>query len=252
MLTIAVAMTAGLLSAPFLVLATARSPHGFRALAAGAACGDCGYAVDLRTVLTGRQPAGCDRCRRLLTRWRPALAVAAVAVAGLLAVRLGSDPALPAFLALGLVGLPLAVVDTELRRLPDALTLPAYPLLILLLGAAALAGSPSGSFLRALAGMAALYGFFFVSVVLAPHSTGLGDVKLAGLVGLALGWLGWTELIAGLLAALYLGVAVGVLRMVTRFGSLRSPFAFGPMLLAGALAATVLGASLGAGSADGP
>jgi leader peptidase (prepilin peptidase) / N-methyltransferase len=113
-----------------------------------------------------------------------------------MALRFGPSPALPAFCYLAAIGVPLAVIDARSQRLPDALTLPSYPVALALLGfAALLLPGGAGHFLSALAGLALAWGVFLLQVLLYPAGLGWGDVKLAGLLGLYLGWLGgsWAD-----------------------------------------------------------
>ncbi len=122
-----------------------------------------------------------------------------------MAIRFGPSPALPAFCYLAGIGVPLAVIDARCQRLPDALTLPSYPVALALLGfAALLLPGGAGHFLGALAGLALACGVFLLQVLLYPAGLGWGDVKLSGLLGLYLGWLGggwpggaWWGLLAG-------------------------------------------------------
>ncbi|SCE87366.1 leader peptidase (prepilin peptidase) / N-methyltransferase [Micromonospora coriariae] len=166
-------------------------------------------------------------------------AVTGVVFVGL-AVALRADPALPVFLAVASVGLVLAVVDLACLRLPDSLVL-ATALLALggLSGAALLADDP-GRLLGALAG-AAVAGAAHVLLALLPGSRlGFGDVKLAAVLGLPLGWLGRDALLAGLLLPhlLHGGLVLGLLaaRRVRRDTLLP----LGPALLAGAWLAVLL------------
>ncbi|MEH1164953.1 prepilin peptidase [Micromonospora sp. CPCC 205539] len=166
--------------------------------------------------------------------------VAAVVFAGL-AVALGDDPALPVFLAVAAVGLVLAGVDLACLRLPDPLVL-AAGLLALggLAGAALLAGTP-GRLLGALVG-AAVAGAAHVLLALLPGSRlGFGDVKLAAVLGLPLGWLGLDALLAGLLLPhlLHGGLVLGLL--VTRRVRRDTLLPLGPALLAGAWLGVFLG-----------
>jgi leader peptidase (prepilin peptidase)/N-methyltransferase len=69
---------------------------------------------------------------------------------------------------------------------------------------------------------------------------GFGDVKLAGVLGLYLGYLGWAHLFAGTFAAFVLGGLWSVAILLSRKGNLRSAIPFGPFMLAGAAAAMVL------------
>jgi leader peptidase (prepilin peptidase)/N-methyltransferase len=174
----------------------------------------------------------------------PGLLTAAVFV--VMAVRFGPSPVLPAFCFLGAVGVALAFIDASYQRLPDALTLLSYPVALVLLGAAAL-GVPDGGrrFVVALIGLAAAWLLFLIQALIYPAGIGWGDVKLSGVLGLYLGWLGVTALVAGLFLGYVLAAVVGLVLLATRRATRRSQIPFGPFLLAGTLIAIVLSARLG-------
>lgn len=176
-----------------------------------------------------------------------ACVLAAVAFGGI-AVRLLPDPArryaLPAYLVLAGTGVVLWLVDADVRRLPDAVTLPAYLAVAALLVPASLLGAdPVGwsGLLRSLIG-AMLATAVYVALAL-PSSAplGFGDVKLAGLLGLALAWLSWSSLAVGLVLGFAYGAAYGVVLLVRRQADLGTRIPFGPAMLAGAFTAILLG-----------
>ncbi|MDQ3465383.1 MAG: prepilin peptidase, partial [Actinomycetota bacterium] len=80
--------------------------------------------------------------------------------------------------------------------------------------------------------------------LISPEGFGFGDVKLGGLLGLYLGWLGWDFVILGVVAGFLIGTVIALVLMALRRASLRTPVPFGPALLAGALAAVVAGPQL--------
>jgi leader peptidase (prepilin peptidase) / N-methyltransferase len=163
-----------------------------------------------------------------------------------MALRFGPSPALPAFCYLAAIGVPLAVIDARSQRLPDALTLPSYPVALALLGLAALlVASGLGHFLGALAGLALTWGVFLLQVLIYPAGLGWGDVKLSGLLGLYLGWLGggWLDqdvVVAGLFLGYLFAAAAGLVLIAVRRASRKSRLPFGPYLLAGAFTAILL------------
>jgi leader peptidase (prepilin peptidase)/N-methyltransferase len=174
----------------------------------------------------------------------PGLLTAAVFV--IMAVRFGPSPVLPAFCFLGAVGVALAFIDARHQRLPDALTLLSYPVGLVLLGAAALAVPDGGRrFVVALIGAAAAWLLFLIQALIYPAGIGWGDVKLSGVLGLYLGWLGIRALVTGLFAGYLLAAMVGLILLATRRATRRSQIPFGPFLLAGTLIAIVLSAPLG-------
>jgi leader peptidase (prepilin peptidase) / N-methyltransferase len=178
----------------------------------------------------------CAGCGRSLG---PPL-VLELSTAGVLALLIGrfaGHPDVVAFGFFGVLGVALAAIDIAVQRLPDLLTLPAYPILIALLTGAAIAGHDFAALLRALLGGLALAGVYLVLALVRPGQLGGGDIKLAGVAGLVLGWLGWPILIAGAALGFVLSAVISVALLVARRVTLKSAISFGPFLLGGALLA---------------
>jgi leader peptidase (prepilin peptidase) / N-methyltransferase len=145
---------------------------------------------------------------------------------------------LPAYLWLAASAVALAVIDIEHHRLPDALTFPAYGAGIVLLGIAAATGHPT-PYLHALIGMAAVFALFFVLAFLG--GIGFGDTKLAGVLGLYLGWFGYGPLVLGFVAGFCIGALVALALLAVKAAGWKTDIAFGPSLLAGALLSVLFG-----------
>ena len=188
--------------------------------------------------------ARCRECRGFFGPPWVFEAVTAI-VLGLLCARFADSAAVLAFGFLGVLAVALSGIDIAVSRLPDKLTLPAYPVLLLLLGVAALAGHAGGAFLRALLGGVVLICAYFLLAVVRPGQLGAGDVKLAGLIGLALGWLGWPFLILGAALAFVLSAFVSLALLAARRISLRDSICFGPFMLGGALIAILVSGHAG-------
>jgi leader peptidase (prepilin peptidase)/N-methyltransferase len=168
------------------------------------------------------------------------LGILTVLVVGVVAAVLRQHPSwLPAYCYLGVLGVWLAAIDIRVHRLPDHLVLPSYPVLAVLLGFAALVDGDAGRLVRAAVAGAVCWGVFLALHRLPGAGLGRGDVKLVGLLGAALGWLGWTSALFGLFAGIVLGgvTALGLL-VAGRVGR-RDHLAYGPFLLGGALLAVL-------------
>lgn len=140
---------------------------------------------------------------------------------------------LVAFLYLASVSVALAMIDLDTHTLPNRIVLPAYPVAAMLLTAGALlAGSPD-RLLTALVGAASLFGMYLILALAYPGGMGLGDVKLAGLLGMYLGWLGWAPLAVGAFSAFLLGGLFSLVLVITRRANRKSVIPFGPWMLAG-------------------
>jgi leader peptidase (prepilin peptidase) / N-methyltransferase len=186
----------------------------------------------LLAPLTGPYTGAPSRERRL------AIAAVLAVVCALLGWRLGVTAALAGYLYLGAVGTLLTFIDIAVKRLPDPFTLPSYLVGTALLAAAApLVDGGWSRLLYALVGMACLWLVYGVQHFLLPNAIGRGDVKLAGVLGLYLGWFGQATWMAGLLLGFVFGGVVSVGLLVTRRASRKSEIPYGPYMLAGALAA---------------
>ncbi|MFC5745651.1 prepilin peptidase [Actinomadura rugatobispora] len=171
---------------------------------------------------------------------RTAMAVATAAGWGVLGGLLGSSVLLAALLYLAGVGTLLAFIDLRVERLPDRFTLPSYGVASALLALAVpFTEGGVGRLVHACAGMAALFALFAVQAVLVPGGIGLGDVKLAGVLGLYLGWFGAATWWTGLLTMYLLGGVAAFAVMAVR-RSRAGSIPFGPSMLLGTLAAIML------------
>jgi leader peptidase (prepilin peptidase)/N-methyltransferase len=90
-----------------------------------------------------------------------------------------------------------------------------------------------------LAALAATGGLLVLALI-SPRGMGMGDVKLAGLLGLYLGWLGWPVVLTGLFLGFLVQALLGLALLAVRRVDRRTELPFGPALLAGALAAALL------------
>jgi leader peptidase (prepilin peptidase)/N-methyltransferase len=174
-------------------------------------------------------------------------ATGAAAAAGAVPVRW-----LPVLLALGWLAAAAGTVDVLHHRLPDALTLPALPLALLLLlplGSAAVLRGATGALVAA--------GAYGVVHLAAPAAMGAGDVKLAAPLGAVLTAASWTApaLAAVLAAAISAVVAVVLVVCSARLTSLRStrvrstPLPHGPSML---VAAWIVALAAAGSSVRGP
>ncbi|MBP2705705.1 prepilin peptidase [Microbispora sp. RL4-1S] len=159
-------------------------------------------------------------------------AVTAVA-AGLVAWRVAGGWLLAAWLYGTAAGAALAAIDRRTWRLPDAVTLPSYPIVLALL-------APSGRWPAALACGAAFVAVYGLLWFARPTGIGLGDVKLAGLIGLLTGAAGVQAAVVAGFAGYALGAVYAVGLLVTGRGTRTSEFPLGPFMVAGALAGVVL------------
>lgn len=130
----------------------------------------------------------------------------------------------------------LTIIDLEVRRLPDALVLPGYVVAPVLLGLCSGVTQDWAALLRALASAGAATLAFLLLALFSPMADGLGlgDVKLAGVLGVLLGWLGWTNVLMGLLSGFVLGGAAALVLLLSRRADRTSHMSFGPAMLLGA------------------
>ena len=138
----------------------------------------------------------------------------------------------------------LTLIDLDTRRLPNAIVYPGYLVGGGLLTLACALGADWGALLRAGIGMVALAGVYGLLWLVRPGGMGLGDVKLAGVVGLHLGWLGWGPLAVGAVAAFLLGGIFGIGLLLASRAGRKTAIAFGPWMIAGAWTGVLAGAAI--------
>lgn len=173
--------------------------------------------------------------------------LAAAATAALFAgaaLRFGAVPELAAYCVLfaGLVA--VSVADVRVGLVPRVLVYPTLALMAAsLVGAAAATGDWHALLSSAVGGAAGFLVFFAIWFV-APRSMGFGDVRLAGVIGAGLGWLGYPELYLGFLVAFVVGAVVGLVKMAVQGTGRKTALPFGPALAAGAVVGVLWGAML--------
>ncbi|WP_111765153.1 prepilin peptidase [Nakamurella deserti] len=243
-----VAALFGLAVGSFLNVVIHRVPAAMSLSRPGSHCPACDHPIRTRhnvpvvgwLVLRGR----CADCRAPISVRYPlvelATAVLFVGIAWRLA-DLDLLPALPALLWFTAMGVSLTMIDLDVRRLPDAIVFPSYGVIAALLVTAAWIGHDPAALLRAAVGAVALFAGYFLLAFFYPGGMGFGDVKLAGIVGGVLGFLGYPVLLVGAFAAFFIGAFVGIAKVLVSRGTAGRSLAFGPFMIAGALLSVFVG-----------
>jgi leader peptidase (prepilin peptidase) / N-methyltransferase len=191
-----------------------------------------GFAVGWRT------PWACRRFYEKDLKVPPLFpAIATAIVMAITTFAIGLNWALPAFLWLMAFGSMLTFIDLELHRLPDKFTFSAAIGAGVLLLLPAIAYGEWALYGRAWLGSLVMGVSYFVMCLIYPKGMGIGDVKLAFGLGLGLGYLGWSFVIVGYLAAFCLGAIVSIGLIVAARAGLKTMIPFGPFMIAGALLA---------------
>jgi len=264
--TAAVALGAfGLLIGSFLNVVVYRVPAGKSIVSPPSACGNCGHEVrgyDNIPILSWLILRGkCRDCASPISTRYPlvelsgGLAFAAVALFFVPPIftavgtpaTIAAILVLVAFLYLAAISIALVLIDIDVRRLPNSIVLPAYIVGSVLFTAAAILNGGFASLLVSLIGTVALGGIYFALAFFVPGGMGMGDVKLAGVLGMFLGWLGWGPLAVGAIFAFLLGGVFGIVLLALRKGGRKTAIPFGPWMVAGAWVGVFAGAPIAAG-----
>jgi leader peptidase (prepilin peptidase)/N-methyltransferase len=235
------AALAGLVTGSFLNVVAYRLPRGESLVAPGSHCTSCGVPVkpyDNIPVLGWLMLRGhCRNCRAKISSRYPIVEAltALLAVAVVLVKHDAHDIVLGLLLVAILV--PVALIDFEHRVIPNKIMLPAAVAAIV----AGLALRPSGVPEQLIAGAAAA-GFLLIFALAYPRGMGMGDVKLAGVLGLFLGREVAVAMLTGVLAATLVG-AVIISRVGVKDGR-KTAVPFGPFLALGGLIALLVGPAI--------
>lgn len=271
-MTFVIGMSAlfGLVIGSFLNVVVYRVPAGLSVVRPASACPGCGHEIRRRDnvpVLSWIMlRARCRDCAAPISGRYPAVEVVTCLLFALVAVLFASSPrmsrfavppALPdavgvahgavvlaALLYLMAISVSLALIDIETHTLPNRIVLPAYVVLGALLLVASAVSGDWGALVRAVIGAVILGFVYFALAIAVPGGMGLGDVKLAGVLGFVLAYLGWGPLAVGSFSAFVLGGIFAIVLLVIRRTGRRTGIPFGPWMLGGAWVGIVVGAPI--------
>jgi leader peptidase (prepilin peptidase) / N-methyltransferase len=184
----------------------------------------------------------CRHCGEHISLRYPLVELASGLLFGLAAWRFGWRLETVVYALFFWVLLVLSTIDLEHKLLPDRVVFPSIAVGAAGLGVAAVVrGYPSG-LLHAAIGAVIFGGFLFVIAFINPAGMGGGDVKLAVLLGMFLGYLdGWGVVVAGMFLSFVLGGVIGVVVMLATGGGRKMQMPFGPFLALGTVVAILLG-----------
>jgi leader peptidase (prepilin peptidase)/N-methyltransferase len=246
---VVIAVVLGAIIGSFLNVVVWRVPRGESIVAPPSACPKCGHRIawhDNVPVLSWLWLRGrCRDCHEPISPRYPIVEATTAVVFGVvtwLALGTRALPGtvlqeaalLPALLVFTAGGIALALIDLDHQLLPSAIVRTVFALLtIALVGASAITGD-WWALPRGMIGAAALFLFYLAIVVIAPRGMGGGDVRLAAVIGLLLGYVGWDVLVVGAFAAFVVGGVVGLALMAASRADRRTRIPFGPHMLLGA------------------
>ena len=273
-LLIVAAFPAGLIVGGFVTMLVDRIPDR-TALTLRSRCPECSHDLgwsDVIPVVSWLTRRGrCRHCDARITIAYPAVEVMTACLYVLIVVRFDSDwVAIPPLILVTAL-IALSAIDLYVYRLPDLITFPAFGLSLVAIAGVSFAVDRTGAIPRALVGAVLYCGILWIAHEIQPRGMGFGDVKLALLLGLHLGWVagtfyvGWAPvfrlviyaLLLGSLLGLVLGLAVAMLRrrdrdvlpdpeagtaVATRVA--KHSFPFGPALAMGTMIAVLYSDSL--------
>lgn len=196
-------------------------------LVLGGKCRDCGSRISARYPLV---ELGGAVFFAVVALWF----IPAITTSPTLAIAISHTLVLVAFLYLAAISLALALIDLDTRTLPNAIVLPAYGVGAVLFVIASLVSGDYSGLLPALIGATAAGLLYFLLFVSTSGGMGFGDVKLAGVLGLFLGYLGWGQLATGIFGAFLFGGIFGIAVLLSGRGTRKTKVPFGPWMLGGA------------------
>lgn len=238
----------GLVVGSFLNVVAWRVPRDESIKHPPSACPSCGHAIRKRDnvpvlswlILRGK----CRDCKAPISARYPLVEAVTAALFVAVLWKFGLALESLAFAYLAALGVVLTAIDLDVHRLPNVLVLPAYPVLLVLLTAQSAVAGEWWPLAQAGIGGVALSAFYFLAFVLYPGGMGFGDVKLAGVIGIALGWLGWGPLVVGSFSAFLIGGVVGGILLASGKVKRRGGIPFGPWMIVGAAVGVAWGGSL--------
>jgi len=237
----------GVMIGSFLTVVVDRVPRGGSVVAPPSACGACGNrltAPDLVPVFSWLALRGkCRHCGNPIGIEPIVIELATATLFVLFGLRFGADPVLVAFCILAAALVALVWIDLHEYRLPREITYTAFVLSSVAIVVAALLNDEPERIWQAFLGAGIALAIMGAIYLLAQRMGGMGDgdVRLAPLLGLHLGYLNPGIVPIGLFLGFLLGAVVGVAMMGAGKAGRRTALPFGPFLAAGTVLAVFIG-----------
>lgn len=244
-LLIFVVIVAGLLIGSFLTVVVERVPQGGSVMAPPSRCGSCGLRLgplDLVPVVSWVALRGkCRQCRAPIGVEPIVIELTTAGLFVLFAIEFGASAELPAYCILGATLIAQTWIDFRTQRLPREIT---YTGMILggiaLIVAAIVLDEPERIWMMVL-GAAIATATMWVIYALSRGGMGDGDVRLAPLLGMFLGWLNPGIVLPGLFFGFIAGAISGIVMMALNKAGRRTALPFGPFLALGTIVAIFYG-----------
>jgi leader peptidase (prepilin peptidase) / N-methyltransferase len=191
-------------------------------------------------LLRGR----CRSCRTRISIRYPIVELGTAVLFVAAAVRLGATWQLPAFCVFFASLLAISMIDLDHFIIPNRVIYPTLAVTIPMLVVAAAADGSWSHLRNAAVGGVAGFGALFVIHVISPRGMGFGDVRLAGVIGMMLGWLGLRYLFLGLFLGFLLAAVIGLGLIAARLRTRKDAVPFGPFMAMGAVLAVLWGQAI--------
>lgn len=238
----------GLIVGSFLNVVAYRVPAGRSVVTPRSACPSCGHEIRARDnipvvswfLLRGR----CRDCARPISPRYPSVEAATAGLFFAVPYGVGADWAIPAYLAFVAVTVVLTLTDLDHKLIPNRILFPGTAIAVVLLFGGALLEGRLGDFARAIGGGAAYFGALFVLALIARGGFGFGDVKLAFLLGVFAGYLGWGHVAVAGIGAFFIGGVLSLVLLLTGIRSRKDHIPFGPSMVLAAYVSVWFGSEI--------
>lgn len=235
----------GLVIGSFLNVVVYRVPNGLSVVHPPSACPQCGNSIRNRDnvpvlgwlVLRGK----CRDCGTRISVRYPLVEAGTAILFAATAWVIGPVWVLPAYLWFAAVTLSLALIDLDTKKIPNRILFPGLVVGVVLLAIGSGIDGTWAEFGRAVAAAAVYFGGFLLVALILPRGFGMGDVKLAALLGLFAGYRSWGSVALSVFAAIAIGGIVSIVLLLAGRADRKTTVPFGPALVLGAWVAIAYG-----------
>jgi leader peptidase (prepilin peptidase)/N-methyltransferase len=238
----------GLIIGSFLNVVIWRLPRGENLSHPGSHCPRCEHpirAYDNIPVLSWLVLRGrCRDCGNPISARYPLVEAFTGITFALTALVVGYSVLLIPMLWFVAAGIALAMIDIDVKRLPNSLVLMSWAVVGAELTVTAAVNDAWGSLAGAGLGGVSMGVAYLLLALVYPAGMGMGDVKLAVLLGMVLGWFGIAEVVVGFFLGFLLGAVWGLLLIAAKRGGRKTAVPFGPFMIAGCWASLLWGSDI--------